>query len=178
MKKGRSKSIRSSRPVEIAHGRTSCTTESTEQFAKIDLALEGQMALIMALQWVWVVVTPSADADNDVYDYIGILSMDENFKDNFSTDIPATLDDEETIAYFRHSFQNVITTSGQTVLPHGKTEWQHFEDMGGILVPETLGMGQVINDGGSVTHSLDIMVYYKRIEKPTPQQLDYLYRRR
>lgn len=175
---GKYKSIRGMRPVEIEHIRLTPATEGTEVFGDADLVLEGQAAIIQAVQWIWSALNPVADANDDIYDYIGVLSMDENFDDNISGDISNILDDEDTICTVRHTRQNTITTSGQTIIDNSFTEWQHFEAFGGILVPETVRAGAVIADGGSITAAVDIMIYYKRITNPSPAEVEFLYRRR
>lgn len=175
---GKYKSIRGTRPVEIEHIRLQPATEGTEVFGSADLVLEGQAAVVQAVQWIWAALNPVADANDDIYDYMGILSMDENFDDNISVDFGTILDDEDTVCAVRHTRQNVITTSGQTIIDNSFVEWQHFEAFGGILVPETLRAGVVIADGGSVQAAVDIVIYYKRIANPSPAEVEFLYRRR
>ena len=177
MRAGKYKTVRSPRPMEIAHGQCVLAAESTEVFDNIDLALEGQAALIKHLQWTIGADAALADANDDIYDWLGILTMDEGFSPaDLNSNVDTYLNDEDTVAWFSHSMQNVITTSGQAIIPTGKTEWQHFPE--GLLVPETVRMAGVIIDGGSVQVTLDLMVYYERIENPTPAMKDYFYRRR
>jgi len=178
MKPGKYRNVSSPRPIEIAHGRLTFATENLEVFDNIDLTLEGQAALIQKIIWTHTGDTVLADANDDLYLWQAILSMNESFSNStFNTDMNAILDDENTIDYFSQSFQNVITTSGQTILPVGKTEMHDFSP-DGILVPETIRLAGVVIDGGSVQSVLDVMVYYKRIEKPTQAMKDYFYRRR
>jgi len=177
MRAGKYKNVRSPRPMEIAHGQVVLATESTEVFDNIDLVLEGQAALIKHIQWSINADAALADADNDIYDWLGILTMNESFNPaDLNSNINTYLDDEQTLSYFTHSMQNVITTSGQAIIPTGKTEWQHFPE--GLLVPETIRLAGVIVDGGSIQVTMDTMIYYERIENPTQAMKDYFYRRR
>lgn len=177
MKPGRYKSVRSMRPIERAHGRVALATEGTEVFKTIDLTLEGQAAYILAVKFEWLIVGALADANDDIYDIKGLLTMDEDFNPaDLDSNFSAYMDSEQVITNFSHNFQNVITTSGQTVLP-GKSEMQ-IMPAEGILVPESVRLAGVIADGGSTASVLECSIWYKRIENPTAEMKDYFYRRR
>lgn len=176
MRPGRYKGVRTPRPIEVAHGRASLDTEGTEAYDTIDLVLEGQAALILAVHWM-LNHAALADANDDLYDWRALLTMDEDFNvTGLETNWSTHLDDEQVFDVFQFNFQNVITTSGQTILP-GKSEWHEMPGEG-LLVPESVRLAAIIADGGSVGVPIDVMVYYKRIEKPTPEMKDYFYRRR
>ena len=177
MRSGKYKGIGTARPIEIAHGRCTIASENVEVYDNIDLTLEGQAAWIHAIHWNILQDTVFADANDDLYELFALLSMNESLSNStFNTDQNALLDDENTLDFFTQSFQNVLTTSGQTIIPWGKSEWHQFPMP--LLAPETIRMGVALIDGGNIQSQIDCMVYYQRIEKPTQAMKDYFYRRR